>query len=45
MLRYYSGDKLVLINTKENVGDERANFRAYGNISKIFGYITDYNEE
>ena len=44
MLRYYSGDKLILINTKENLGDERANYRAYGNISQIFGYITDYDE-
>lgn len=42
MLRYYSGDKLILINTEEKVGDERANYRAYGNISHIFGYITDY---
>ena len=44
MLRYYSGDKLILINTKENVGDDRANYRAYGSISQIFAYITDYEE-
>lgn len=44
MLRYYSGDKLILINTEEKVGDERANYRAYGNISQIFSYITDYEE-
>lgn len=44
MLRYYEGDKLILINTKENMGDERANYRAYGNISQIFGYISDYDD-
>lgn len=42
MLRYYEGDKLILINTKEKSGDERANFRAYGNLSEIFAYITDF---
>ncbi|MCI8770505.1 MAG: NAD-dependent deacetylase [Lachnospiraceae bacterium] len=42
MLRYYEGNKLVLINTQEKSGDERANFRAYGNLSEIFKYITDF---
>lgn len=45
MLRYYEGDKLILINTKEKTGDERANLRAYGNLSEIFEYITDYEFE
>ena len=41
-LRYYNGDKLILINTEEKNGDEKANYRAYGNISEIFRFITDY---
>lgn len=45
MLRYYKGDKMILINTEEKTGDERANYRAYGNISDIFGYVTDYEEK
>lgn len=45
MLRYYEGDKMILINTEEKTGDERANYRAYGNISDIFGYVTDYEEK
>ncbi len=40
MLRYYEGDKLILINTEEARGDERANYRIYGNLSEIFKYIT-----
>lgn len=45
MLRYYEGDKLILVNTEERTGDERANFRTYGNLSEIFEYITDYEFE
>lgn len=45
MLRYYEGDKMILINTEEKTGDERANYRAYGNISEIFSYITNFDEE
>lgn len=41
-LRYYSGDKLLLINTEEKDGDEKANYRAYGNISEIFRFIANY---
>lgn len=44
MLRYYGGDKLILINTESRAGDDRANYRAYGNISQIFSYIADYGE-
>jgi NAD-dependent deacetylase len=40
--RYYTGDKLVLINTEEKHGDERANYRLYGNISEIVSYVTGY---
>lgn len=36
MFNYYEGDKLVLINTKESRGDDRANYRVYGNLSEIF---------
>lgn len=44
-IRYYGGDKLILINTEEKSGDERADFRAYGNLSEIFAYITDLDKE
>jgi len=40
MLRYYEGDKMILINTKESMGDERANYRAYGKLSDIFQYFS-----
>ena len=39
MLRYYEGNKMILINTEEKNGDERANYRAYGNIADIFSEI------
>lgn len=45
MLRYYEGDKLVLLNTHENRGDEKANYRAYGKLSELFAYITDLPQE
>ncbi len=44
-LRYYEGDKLILINTQKKSGDEKANYCAYGNISEIFEYVMDYSEE
>lgn len=40
-LRYYEGDKLVLINNEEHTGDEKANYRIYGNLSEIFTYLAD----
>lgn len=40
-LRYYEGEKLILINTEEHAGDEDANYRVYGNLSEIFEYIAD----
>lgn len=43
-LRYYEGDKLLLVNTKEKSGDERANYRAYGKLSEILGYISGYDD-
>lgn len=45
MLRYYEGDKLILINTEPKSGDERALLRTYGSLSEIFKYIADYHEE
>ena len=40
-LRYYEGDKLVLISNEEHPGDEKANYRMYGNLSEIFTYLAD----
>lgn len=40
-IRYYEGEKLVLINNKEHLGDEKANYRIYGNLSEIFTYLAD----
>ena len=45
MLRYYGGNKMILINDREKTGDERADYRAYGNISEIFGYVTDLKDK
>lgn len=45
MLRYYGGKQLILINTMEKVGDERANYRVYGDIAEIFAQITDFDVE
>lgn len=42
MLRYYEGNKLILINTEEKNGDDRANYRLYGNIAEILKEITDF---
>lgn len=41
MLRYYEGNQLILINTEEKNGDERANYRVYGNIAEIFSAIAE----
>lgn len=40
MLRYYEGNKLILISTHEHDGDDKADYRVYGNISDIFEAIT-----
>ena len=42
MVKYYNGDKLLLLNDKEKVGDERANYRAYGNIREMFAKVMDF---
>jgi NAD-dependent deacetylase len=43
--QYYTGDKLILINTEERHGDERANYRLYGNISEIVSYVAGYDPD
>lgn len=45
LIKYYTGNKMILLNTKETVGDERADYRAYGNLSEMFAYITDIEED
>ena len=42
MVKYYTGDKMILINTHETPGDEIANYRAYGNIEEIFSQVMDF---
>jgi NAD-dependent deacetylase len=43
--RYYTGKKLILINTEEKHGDERADYRLYGNISELVSYVTGYDPD
>ena len=42
MVEYYKGDKLILLNDKERVGDDRADYRAYGNIRDMFAQVMDF---
>lgn len=42
MVKYYKGDKMVLINTEVTPGDERADYRMYGNLSEIFEKVMDF---
>ena len=42
IIKYYSGDKVILLNKEEAPGDDRADYRAYGNVSEMFHYITDF---
>lgn len=42
MVKYYEGDKMILLNTHETPGDEVANYRAYGNLSEMFSKIMDF---
>ncbi|MEE3393672.1 MAG: Sir2 family NAD-dependent protein deacetylase [Lachnospiraceae bacterium] len=39
LYQYYTGNRIILINTQEYVGDEAADYRIYGNISRIFGEV------
>lgn len=45
MTRYYSGDKMILINKEEALGDENANYRLYGRMDEIVPYVTGYDPE
>lgn len=42
IIKYYHGDRIILLNRYETVGDDAANYRAYGNLSEMFGYIMDF---
>ena len=42
IIKYYNGDKAILLNTEEAPGDDRADYRAYGNVSEMFHYVTDF---
>lgn len=42
IIKYYNGDKVILINKEEAPGDDRADYRVYGNVSEMFHYITDF---
>ena len=45
VINYYEGSRMILINTKEQPGDERADYRIYGDLSELVSYVTDYEEE
>ncbi len=45
LIKYYNGKKMILLNTKKAVGDEKANYQAYGNLSEMLTYITADLEE
>lgn len=42
MVKYYKGDKMILLNKEESLGDHISNYRAYGNVGEMFGYIMDF---
>lgn len=39
-IKYYRGKKMIVINTGELAGDEKADYRAYGDLNEIMTYIT-----
>lgn len=39
LLKYYSGNKMIVLNVQESVGDERADYQAYGNLSDMMTEI------
>ena len=43
--KYYKGNKLILVNTEEKLGDERVDYRIYGKFSEIVPYITGYDPD
>lgn len=44
VVKYYSGNKMILINTSEEMGDERADYRLYGELSELVPDLTGYEE-
>ena len=44
VVKYYTGNKMILINTAEEMGDEKADYRLYGKLSEIVPYVTGYEE-
>ena len=42
MVNYYRGNRMILLNRYESVGDDRANYRAYGNLGEMFSQIMDF---
>ena len=45
VIRYYQGNKMLLINTQEKMGDDIANCRIYGSLSELIPYVTGYEEK
>lgn len=41
LLKYYSGNKMIVLNVQESVGDGRADYQAYGNLSEMMEAITE----
>lgn len=45
VIRYYTGNKMILLNTHEEMGDDRADYRLYGKLSELVPYVTGYEEK
>lgn len=45
VVNYYTGNKMILINTSEEMGDERADYRLYGKLSELVPYVTGYEAD
>lgn len=45
LVRYYTGNLFILINTEEKHGDERADYRLYGKLSELVPYVTGYDPD
>lgn len=45
VIQYYEGKNMILINTREEMGDERADYQLYGNLSELMAYVTDFEVE
>ena len=43
--KYYQGNKMILINTEEKMGDDRADYQLYGKLSELVPYVTGYEEK